>query len=278
MVFALTWTNQDNTFDIVTFDTVESEEHTLPNEVTEFPVEDGPDVTDNIRVKPRTLHVSGYISDTPLYQNPDVNKKADYTTVAMALPPRPNYSPKTFKVDVPGSPLQPNASSLVGAALGALFGSTPQVTPLVRGPDQPSPAQNVQVLQFHAFESRVRQTFDLLKKASGRGPDGNKPLILCVTDFEEIDGLVVENLSMPRTVEDGAGAVIAFDLRQIFIAESETVKAPKPAEGLGQARKHVAKAAKADTEGQEKADQTAKSIAKRLLNGAMGVIGDLFGS
>jgi hypothetical protein len=78
-MFALTWENKDGTFDLVEFDTVDTEDHTLPNEVTEFPVEEGPDVTDNIRVKPRLLSVKGYISDTPLLQNPDVVLHADYT-------------------------------------------------------------------------------------------------------------------------------------------------------------------------------------------------------
>lgn len=265
MVFALTWNNPDGTFDVVEFDTVEAEEHTLPNEVTEFPVEQGPDVTDNVRVKPRLLHVSGYMSDTPLYQNPGVNKVADYTPHRLDLPNRPNYAPKTFKVDVPGSPLQPNVSSLVGAAVGALFGSTPQVTPLVRGPDQPSTPQTVNPVKFTSFESRVRKVFDLLKKAAGRS--GADPIIiLAVTDYDEIDGLVVENLTMPRSVEDGTGAVITFDLRQITIAESDTVEAPKPSEGLGQKRKAIAKATK---EGEVKAAEALKSIAKRIVGGTL---------
>lgn len=36
------------------------------NEMTMFPVEDGPDVTDHIRTKPITMNIDGIISETPL--------------------------------------------------------------------------------------------------------------------------------------------------------------------------------------------------------------------
>jgi len=267
-MFALTWTNEDGTFDVVEFDTVDTEDHTLPNEVTEFPVEQGPDVTDNIRIKPRTLSVKGYISDTPLYSNHDVLLNADYQTQTLDLPPRPHYEPKTFTVDVPGSPLQPNASSLLNAGLKALFGSTPKVTPLVLKGTEPSPKQSVQVLKFQNFQSRVRGTFDLLKKARE-----TKVLITAVTDFDEISGLVIESLTMPRSVDDGTGAVMGVDLRQITIASSLEVEAPKPAEGLGQARKFTgSKAAKDDANAAEKSEETRKSLAKRILGGLGGLL------
>jgi len=266
MTFALTWNNEDGTYDVVEFDTVDTEDHTLPNEVTEFPVEQGPDVTDNVRVKPRTLSVKGYISDTPLYRN-TLNKPttvtADYQTKTLDLPARPHFEHKTFTVDVPGSPLQPNASSLLNAGLKALFGSSPKVSPLVMKGTEPSPKQSVQVLQIQDFQSRVRAVFDLLKKARD-----TKAIILAVTDFDEIDGLVIENLTMPRSVDDGTGAVIGIDLRQITIANSLEVEAPKPAEGLGQPRKFTgSKAAKEDAKAEEKAEAARKSFLLRLGGG-----------
>ncbi len=47
-------------------DVFTSEEHSHPAEVTEFPVEDGADVSDNIRSRPVTVTVEGYVSDTPI--------------------------------------------------------------------------------------------------------------------------------------------------------------------------------------------------------------------
>jgi hypothetical protein len=268
-MFALTWENKDGTFDVVEFDTVDTEDHTLPNEVTEFPVEQGPDVTDNVRVKPRTLSVKGYISDTPLLQNPDVVLKADYTQHTLNLPSRIKYEQVTVDLNVPGSPIKPNVAGLVGAAFGAIFGSTPKATPLQAKGTEPMPKAVVTPLRFQAFQSRVRGTFDLLKKART-----TKVLIRAITDYDEITGMAVENLSMPRTVDDGAGAVIQFDLKQITIAQSQDVTAPKPAEGLGQARKFTgSKAAKAD----DKAAEKARSLAKRLAGGLSGIFKDLIG-
>jgi hypothetical protein len=43
-----------------------SEEHTLDSEVTEFPVESGSNVTDNVRPLPATVVIEGVVSDTPI--------------------------------------------------------------------------------------------------------------------------------------------------------------------------------------------------------------------
>jgi hypothetical protein len=47
-----------------------SEEHTYESEVTEFPVEKGSDVTDNIRRKPIVVSMEGLVSNSPI--NPDI--------------------------------------------------------------------------------------------------------------------------------------------------------------------------------------------------------------
>ena len=55
------------TIDGYPLDLVESEEHSLEAEITDYPVEDGSDISDNIRLKPRTLTLNGAIvSDTPI--------------------------------------------------------------------------------------------------------------------------------------------------------------------------------------------------------------------
>lgn len=50
----------------IAVDAYMSESHTLEAEVTEFEVEQGADVTDNVRVKPFKLSIEGVVSDTPL--------------------------------------------------------------------------------------------------------------------------------------------------------------------------------------------------------------------
>lgn len=47
-------------------DVFTSEDHSHPAEVTEYPVEDGADVSDHIRSKPITITVEGFVSNTPI--------------------------------------------------------------------------------------------------------------------------------------------------------------------------------------------------------------------
>jgi len=49
-----------------------TERHTFDSEVTEYPVEDGGDVTDNVRPKPIVVEIDGLISDTPIGNMVDV--------------------------------------------------------------------------------------------------------------------------------------------------------------------------------------------------------------
>ncbi len=51
---------------IVTFDTMVSEEHVYSSRVTYFPVENGTIVSDHIINQPETVNLSGLVSDTPL--------------------------------------------------------------------------------------------------------------------------------------------------------------------------------------------------------------------
>jgi hypothetical protein len=42
------------------------EEHSFESEVTQFPVEDGADITDHVRTLPKVVTIEGVVSDTPL--------------------------------------------------------------------------------------------------------------------------------------------------------------------------------------------------------------------
>lgn len=49
-----------------TIDVFVSEQHSIENEITDYPVESGSDITDNVRKKPRTVTIEGLVSDTPV--------------------------------------------------------------------------------------------------------------------------------------------------------------------------------------------------------------------
>lgn len=52
--------------DSITVDAVLSETHSLESETTDSPVEQGIDLTDHIRPKPRTLRMEGLVSEVPV--------------------------------------------------------------------------------------------------------------------------------------------------------------------------------------------------------------------
>lgn len=59
--------NNDNPgINIVTFDTMISEEHKYTSKVTSYPVESGTVISDHILNLPDTIILSGFVSDTPL--------------------------------------------------------------------------------------------------------------------------------------------------------------------------------------------------------------------
>ena len=52
--------------DSVEFDASKDEDHTGENEVTDFPVEEGANITDHSRPKPRTLQIHAFVTGTPM--------------------------------------------------------------------------------------------------------------------------------------------------------------------------------------------------------------------
>ncbi len=63
----LSYDMPDGTSGMVQVDASITEQHTTTTQVTEHPVESGPDVTDHIRPMPRRISLSGIISNTPIY-------------------------------------------------------------------------------------------------------------------------------------------------------------------------------------------------------------------
>lgn len=54
------------TIDVLELDASVSEEHGFEADVTEHPVEKGANITDHVRQKPRTVRITGIVSNTPL--------------------------------------------------------------------------------------------------------------------------------------------------------------------------------------------------------------------
>ena len=93
-------------------------------------------------------------------------------------------------------------------------------------------------------------------------------LIAVQTDFVRYQNMVIQDLSVPRTVEDGEGATFKVVLKPLVIVEAKTTTAPKPAEVLGQPRR--ATGAKTTAEEHDETHEKKKSALRALVKGSLG--------
>jgi hypothetical protein len=258
----LDWTREDGEIEVVTFDTFDSEDWDQPCEVSEFPVELAPGMTDQIILKPLTCTLVGYISEKPLATN---DAEGAYRTKTLDIPGSPKYVQYSKKLDIPGSKLKPNVASLVTAGFNALTGAGGVEAQVRKRQGGTKPKQDVRAWSYDNYESRVVWTLNALEQARYE-----RVLIGVVADQKQAEGMVIEGLQLHRTVEEGAGALFTLQLRQIQIAETETVAAPKPAENIAQSRKSKGSAA---TE-KSGADEVAKL--RSVLAGGLSGLGVSF--
>lgn len=80
----LTWLSGQN-FNALTLDVSKSERHTFEADVTDSPVEEGIDATDNVRMKSNLLQVEGILTDFPLSLRGGGIGEAGYAGRAAAL-------------------------------------------------------------------------------------------------------------------------------------------------------------------------------------------------
>ena len=258
MSTVFTWTNADGSVDACELDIYETETHGMPSEVSEFPVETGVDVTDNIRALPKTLVLEGYVSDSPAPLGNMAGKYGgSFQTQNLDVKASPNYKAKTVKLDIPGANIQPNIASLATAGFNALAGAlglgpSNEVTVLKRAPDSANESQAAKVWTWDHWESHAAEAFRLLEKAHD-----TKVLIQAITDLKAYENMAVIDITVPRKVEDGAGAPFSVSLKQISIVASKSTDAPKPAEPLGQKTKSTAKSGKTDPKEAQKKQKTA---------------------
>lgn len=65
---------------VVVLDASIEETHTLASEVTEHPVEEGASISDHIRRLPKSIEISGLITNHPLFLLPSINAPSPLTT------------------------------------------------------------------------------------------------------------------------------------------------------------------------------------------------------
>lgn len=244
MSVVLTWEDDSGAAVSAEFDCDMQETHEGTNIITEHPVEDGPDISDNVRPQLRRFSVEGYVTDTPMFGNPDVINQASF---------------KSIEIQLPEKPFQFGISNAINAGVGALSNLI-----------APAPPLKISMLQFDNFKSRKRAARDLLEDARV-----NARLIRILTDLVEYDNMVIEQVTITKNPEDGNGCTFNVSLKEIEKVSSDVTVAPEPAEVSGAVPKAAgSKNAKDDA---EKLDAKKKSLLASALDAASGFLDHGFG-
>lgn len=226
------------------FDAVTTVETTQETDITEHPVEKGPDVSDHIRARLPQISVAAYISNTPLYSNPGVEKLASFQPVQLPMPP----PRKPSVLDVATSP-----GATLGSAVRDAFSESPK---------------SVTVLVWTDLRSRVREAIELLKEAQEGG------FLVSVTDDSgDLDDLVISRRSAIRALEDGDGATIQLEARQIRLTSVAEVDAPEPAEVRGQVPKALGNQATTDDPNEAAKKTKLKSLTAMMVDAGADALG-----
>lgn len=205
MSVAILWHDDTGAVVSAVFDVDEQETHDLQNVVTEHPVEDGQDVTDNVRPQLDRFTIQGYVSDTPLFSNPGVVGVASFVEL---------------ELQIPEYPLQLSESGLITAGIGAL-------SEAILG----KPKYRATLLRFENFKSRKRAMFVAFKDARD-----SARVSRIITSMHEYENMVVEQITVTRAPGDGNGAVFTVTLKEIDFVTSEEVESPTPTEIAGKTR------------------------------------------
>lgn len=246
---SLAWLDSSGAIISVRFDAVTSETHEALMTITDHPVEVGANVVDNAREMPQTIAIEGYVSNKPLASNPGVGAllKVQPLDLTVELPNQPEY--QNLPLNLPKKDLQPSLTVITGAIKDLLH--PPPSSATVRRPALFTKYGISVATQSPSgdFPDRVRDMYEALTKARV-----DRSLIRVVSAIEDIDAMMISQISVPRTIEDGNGATFHVELRKIRLVSSESVNAPAAAEDRGKVA--VSKGSK----GNEKAAPQLKSL------------------
>lgn len=216
MSCVLTWEDDSGAAVSVVFDVDNQETHEFQTVITQHPVEQGADVTDHARDALNRFTLEAYVTDSPLFSNDGVFEKAIFRAVELQIPEYPS--------------LGVSVSGLARAGIGALFG-TPQ-------------PPKATFMVFDRSISRKKALLDLLDRARR-----DKRIVRVLTRMRDYENMMIEQISVTRSLSEGNGATFTIALTEIRFVTSETVDAPKPSEPIAKSKKSAgSKNAKEDPE------------------------------
>jgi Dit-like tail protein len=256
------------------FDVVTSEEPAFPNTIAEHVVEEGPDVSDNIRVGLNTVELEVFITKEPMDALQASGPQGTWATASGALGQNISYSfttPNGTQSPAPPGPFLnvpewfqlPIGAPVLGAVVSAVV--NPVYVPVAANAGLPPTAGQSFGAQVLAFSGApfdpVSLTHDQLKYLRDTGQ-----LLEVVGTKGTYDNMVIENVTMKRDQDTGTGATFTISLKQIRLVSSSIVAAPTAAKPSGNTQ--VQKGSQATTALPEGAQ--AESFLSQLQNALFG--------
>ena len=239
--FRVKLSENESTADIIVIDATVSETVNLEADVTDHPVEDGPDINDHIRPKPVMVEIEGIVSETPLTLAMDLNKMTTSTKDALTSTAR------SFGGGI-GSQVGTRIANQFNSSAGALGG--------IAGASL-----------FQSDANPAKAARDKLEAMLT-----GKVIFRLQTKFKIYDNMAITRLSFPRTNETGKALRFAMSCKQVNIVQSETVAAiARSAAGGGTKKADLGKQPPKEAE-----KPVYKSLAKRAALGLGDAIGGLF--
>lgn len=174
---------------LIVLDVVTEEEPTYEADVTEHPVEDGPEISDHIQLKNPTLRLKGTISATPL----------DLAT---------------------------SIGNLVSTGLGILTSSQTRANFFNAGIQQAAGAIGASLLQGAALNpsSLISGSADAMARSIFMSAYERKARFDVVTKRVRYPNMVIESMSFPRDKDTGQQLIFELHLKQVRIVSSQVVK------------------------------------------------------
>lgn len=217
----------------VYFDVVLTERHGFENDITEFAVEDGANITDHVRPNPLTVTLEVVKSNEPISDDPEHNLGAIIGSIPI--------SPPVFT-----PPLNLNPFALTSAAEAGIGG--------LISPPAPTPTA-VAVLQMPSasadIPSDTMAELIILRNTA--------TLINLTTRWGTFPDMVIEKLETDRDKDTGLAMKATITFRKLRIVNTQTVTAP----AIPRAKPTVSKGQRT---GVTTVNQRQATIAKSLLD------------
>lgn len=259
----LSWTDASGATATLIFDLVESEEWSRSSEVSQNPVEQGANITDNVRPQNRKCTLKVFATNEPIGSSQWGDATLDPSTVT--LPGQPAFAPFDGIIDVQlwDSHLQErilagSVAGLLGSAIGGaigggvagriassaidagldladelLAGNLVVVPTATNAGLSPTRGETIQPLTYQFDEDEgdfVLQTIQLLATLHDTAQTidviGTKDS--CIGVVPGLGGMAITSLTHVRGMGEGTGASITIGLEQIRVATTTTVPAPAP--------------------------------------------------